>query len=104
MTFLPYSQGMESWKISSLSTGYRQLVIVSLLRPFLDSPGEFRSHSQHGPAHRSDYERAAADVIAFYSASLPSDIEEPDLDTFADFYLDPCGECSDFPLSRRLIM
>lgn len=34
-------------------------------------------------------ERWAAQVIAFYTASLPANIIEPELDFFAYFYLDP---------------
>ncbi len=36
----------------------------------------------------TDLERWAAEVIAFYTASLPDSFVEPDLDFFADFYLD----------------
>ncbi|ORY34903.1 hypothetical protein BCR39DRAFT_515490 [Naematelia encephala] len=70
---LDYVNGRSAWKISALSTGLRQLAIVSLLRPFLDSP---------------DLERWAAEVIAFYTASLPEDAIEPDLEFFASYYLD----------------
>lgn len=62
-----------AWRVSPTVTGLRQLAIVSLLRPFLDSP---------------DHESAAADVIAYYTACLPDDALEADLELFAAFYLD----------------
>lgn len=64
------------WRTSTLATGDRQLVIVTLLRPFLDS---------------ADHERWAAQLIAYYTASLPDDALQPDLDFFAQYYLDSSG-------------
>lgn len=61
------------WRVSPTVTCLRQLAIVSLLRPFLDSP---------------EHEQWAADVIAFYSASLPDDALEADAELFAAFYFD----------------
>jgi hypothetical protein len=61
------------WRVSSTTTCLRQLAIVSLLRPFLDSP---------------EHEQWAADVIAFYAASLPEDALEADPELFAAFYFD----------------
>lgn len=61
------------WRVSPTVTCLRQLAIVSLLRPFLDSP---------------EHEQWAADVIAFYSASLPEDALEADAELFAAFYFD----------------
>ncbi|WWD04165.1 hypothetical protein V865_002231 [Kwoniella europaea PYCC6329] len=69
-----YAQGIDVWCISPHMTGLRQLAIVTLLRPFLDSP---------------DHERWAAEVIAQYTASLPSSAIEPDLHFFAEYYMDP---------------
>ncbi|KAK6908897.1 hypothetical protein I203_102903 [Kwoniella mangroviensis CBS 8507] len=68
-----YAQGVDVWSISPYMTGLRQLAIVILLRPFLDSP---------------DHERWAAEVIAHYTASLPSLATEPDLHFFAEYYMD----------------
>jgi hypothetical protein len=65
-----------AWRVSPTVTGLRQLTIVTLLRPFLDS---------------AEHESAAADVIAFYTACLPpdaSDASEADLELFTDYYLD----------------
>ncbi|KAK8849511.1 hypothetical protein IAR55_004845 [Kwoniella newhampshirensis] len=70
---LVYASGAEAWRVSPSMTGLRQLVIITLLRPFLDSP---------------DHERWAAEVIAFYTAALPSNIVEPDLEFFASYYMD----------------
>ncbi|EIW71713.1 hypothetical protein TREMEDRAFT_27484 [Tremella mesenterica DSM 1558] len=70
---LSYTTGPASWCISPYDTGMRQLAIVSLLRPFLDSP---------------DHEKAAADVIAYYTTCLPADIEDAPLDFFAGYYMD----------------
>ncbi|BEJ14047.1 hypothetical protein CspHIS471_0312210 [Cutaneotrichosporon sp. HIS471] len=61
------------WRVSPTATFLRQLAIVSLLRPFLDSP---------------EHEQWAADVIAFYAASLPDDALEADAELFAAFYFD----------------
>ncbi|GMK53714.1 hypothetical protein CspeluHIS016_0103000 [Cutaneotrichosporon spelunceum] len=61
------------WQVSPTTTCLRQLAIVSLLRPFLDSP---------------EHEQWAADVIAFYAASLPEDALEADAELFAAVYLD----------------
>nr|XP_019009161.1 uncharacterized protein I206_05807 [Kwoniella pini CBS 10737]OCF47942.1 hypothetical protein I206_05807 [Kwoniella pini CBS 10737] len=72
-----YAQGPDVWCISPAMTGLRQLVIVTLLRPFLDSP---------------DHERWAAEVIAFYTASLPTFAIEPDLQFFAEYYMDSSGD------------
>lgn len=69
-----YAQGVDSWRISERITGVRQLAIITVLRPFLDSP---------------DLEQWAAEVIAFYTASLPPNIIEPDLEFFASYYMDP---------------
>ncbi|WWD20135.1 hypothetical protein CI109_104611 [Kwoniella shandongensis] len=74
---LCYATGVEAWRVSPSATGLRQLVIITLLRPFLDSP---------------DHERWAAEVIAFYTAALPSNIVEPDLDFFASYYLDSSAD------------
>ncbi|WVQ79391.1 hypothetical protein IAT38_001488 [Cryptococcus sp. DSM 104549] len=71
---ITYATGVEAWRVSHAMTGLRQLAIITLLRPFLDSP---------------DHERYAAEVIAFYTASLPSNIIEPDLEFFASYYMDP---------------
>lgn len=68
-----YSSSCTVWRSSPTATGLRQLAIVSLLRPFLDSP---------------DHESWAADVIAWYAACLPEDAIEADLELFAAFYLD----------------
>ncbi|WVF68617.1 hypothetical protein IAT40_003387 [Kwoniella sp. CBS 6097] len=71
---LTYARGVDAWHVSATMTGLRQLVIVTLLRPFLDSP---------------DHERWAAEVIAYYTASLPASVIEPDLEFFANYYMDP---------------
>nr|XP_019043333.1 hypothetical protein I302_07908 [Kwoniella bestiolae CBS 10118]OCF22263.1 hypothetical protein I302_07908 [Kwoniella bestiolae CBS 10118] len=68
-----YAQGVDVWSVSPVMTGLRQLAIVTLLRPFLDSP---------------DHERWAAEVIAYYTASLPPTTIEPDLQFFAEYYMD----------------
>ncbi|WWC92997.1 uncharacterized protein L201_007961 [Kwoniella dendrophila CBS 6074] len=68
-----YYEGADVWRISSKMTGLRQLAVVTLLRPFLDSP---------------DHERWAAEVIAHYTASLPLTAIEPDLRFFAEYYMD----------------
>ncbi|RXK36360.1 hypothetical protein M231_06397 [Tremella mesenterica] len=73
---LSYTTGPASWYISPYDTGMRQLAIVSLLRPFLDSP---------------DHEKAAADVIAYYTTCLPADIEDAPLYFFAGYYMDPAS-------------
>lgn len=39
-----------------------------------------------------DLEHWAAEVIAFYTASLPN-IIEPDLEFFASYYMDPSCMC-----------
>lgn len=39
-TSLPHATGEAVWRVSAEMTGIRQLLIVSLLRPFLDSPGQ----------------------------------------------------------------
>ncbi|OXG25397.1 hypothetical protein C367_03219 [Cryptococcus neoformans Ze90-1] len=70
---IAYAQGVEAWRISERITGVRQLAIITVLRPLLDSP---------------DLEHWAAEVIAFYTASLPN-IIEPDLEFFASYYMDP---------------
>nr|ODN95521.1 hypothetical protein L204_04061 [Cryptococcus depauperatus CBS 7855] len=72
-----FVQGIEAWRMSKTLTGLRQLTIIALLRPFLDSP---------------DHEKWAAEIIAFYAASLPATILEPELDFFASFYMDPCPD------------
>ncbi|TXT16045.1 hypothetical protein VHUM_00548 [Vanrija humicola] len=72
-----YTSPADAWRVSSTSTGLRQLAIVSLLRPFLDSP---------------DHETWAADVIAFYASCLPHDAIEAELELFAAFYLDSCPD------------
>lgn len=36
---IAYAQGVEAWRISERITGVRQLAIITVLRPFLDSPG-----------------------------------------------------------------
>lgn len=72
-SMISYTSPAASWRVSSATTGLRQLAIVSLLRPFLDSP---------------DYESYAADVIAFYTACLPDDAIEAELELFAAYYLD----------------
>ncbi|WOO76901.1 WD repeat-containing protein 7 [Vanrija pseudolonga] len=72
-----YTSPVDAWRVSSTATGLRQLAIVSLLRPFLDSP---------------DHETWAADVIAFYASCLPHDAIEAELELFAAFYLDSCPD------------
>lgn len=43
-------------------------------------------------------------MIAFYTASLPASIVEPELDFFANFYLDPGSESDTLPgLFRRVV-
>ncbi|WVQ75054.1 hypothetical protein IAR50_004663 [Cryptococcus sp. DSM 104548] len=74
---LAYASGADAWQASEKVTGLRLLAIVSLLRPFLDSP---------------DMEPRAAEVIAFYTASLPATIVEPDLQFFASYYMDPSAD------------
>ncbi|KIR99396.1 hypothetical protein L804_03024 [Cryptococcus deuterogattii 2001/935-1] len=74
---IAYAQGIEAWQMSERITGVRQLAIITVLRPFLDSP---------------DLERWAAEVIAFYTASLPPNIIEPDLEFFASYYMDPSSD------------
>ncbi|WWC65680.1 uncharacterized protein I303_108301 [Kwoniella dejecticola CBS 10117] len=80
-----HAHGLDAWCISPMMTGLRQLVLVTLLRPFLDSP---------------DHERWAAEVIAFYTASLPSSAIEPDLQFFAQYYMD---SSSDVHQAARLL-
>ncbi|OCF37103.1 hypothetical protein I316_01008 [Kwoniella heveanensis BCC8398] len=70
---LSYARGLDAWHVSAPMTGLRQLVIVTLLRPFLDSP---------------DHERWAAEAIAYYTASLPVSTIEPELGFFANYYMD----------------
>ncbi|KIR29487.1 hypothetical protein I307_01393 [Cryptococcus deuterogattii 99/473] len=74
---IAYAQGIEAWQMSERITGVRQLAIITVLRPFLDSP---------------DLERWAAEVIAFYTASLHPNIIEPDLEFFASYYMDPSSD------------
>lgn len=74
---IAYAHGVEAWQMSERITGVRQLAIITVLRPFLDSP---------------DLERWAAEVIAFYTASLPPNIIEPDLEFFASYYMDPSSD------------
>lgn len=68
-----YAPSAAAWRVSSAVTGLRQLAIVTLLRPFLDSP---------------EHESYAADVIAYYSSCLPDNTLEAELELFAAFYLD----------------
>ncbi|ODO06895.1 hypothetical protein I350_04255 [Cryptococcus amylolentus CBS 6273] len=70
---LAYASGADVWRASERVTGLRLLTIVALLRPFLNSP---------------DMEPRAAEVIAFYTSSLPATIVEPDLQFFAGYYMD----------------
>jgi hypothetical protein len=77
------------WYSSPTETGLRQLLIVALLRPFLEQDGE--SDSLSSLLIVQDLERFAAQVIAFYTASLPDDIEHANLDFFAAYYADPNG-------------
>lgn len=72
-----YTSPEAAWQVSPTVTGLRQLAIISLLRPFLDSP---------------DYDQHATDVVAFYSASLPENAAEADLELFAAFYLDSASD------------
>ncbi|KAL7423894.1 hypothetical protein Q5752_001479 [Cryptotrichosporon argae] len=62
-----------AWRVTSEYTGLRQLVVVALTLPFLDAP---------------DAEKAAADIIAWYSSGLPDPVEA-DLAYFAEYYMDP---------------
>lgn len=38
---IAYAQGIEAWQMSERITGVRQLAIITVLRPFLDSPGGY---------------------------------------------------------------
>lgn len=49
----------------------------------------------------SDHERWAAEVIAFYTASLPAAIIDSELDFFAAYYLDSARECLCFTIPQR---
>ncbi|KAI9633004.1 uncharacterized protein MKK02DRAFT_40384 [Dioszegia hungarica] len=70
---IPDADKAEVWRISAESTGKLQLAIVTLLRPFLDS---------------LDHERSAAQLIAYFTASLPEGSIPAGLPFFAAFYLD----------------
>ncbi|WVR08230.1 hypothetical protein IAU60_005277 [Kwoniella sp. DSM 27419] len=74
---LSYASKGDVWRVSSQMTALRQLVIVALLRPFLDSP---------------QYEEYAAGVIAYHTTSLPAYAIESELDFFADHYLAPSAD------------
>lgn len=39
-SILSYANSLAAWKISATATGLRQLAIVTLLRPFMESPRE----------------------------------------------------------------
>lgn len=38
---IAYAHGVEAWQMSERITGMRQLAIITVLRPFLDSPGRY---------------------------------------------------------------
>lgn len=38
---IAYAHGVEAWQMSERITGVRQLAIITVLRPFLDSPGRY---------------------------------------------------------------
>lgn len=49
-----------------------------------------------------DHERGAAQLIAYFTASLPDGTILPDLDFFAVYYLDPIRmSCLSFPVSTH---
>lgn len=70
----------------------RQLLILSLLRPFLESEGVFYLGDSRQSLCYAEHERYAIRVIAFYATGLPEDIIPAELDFFATFYLDTSGE------------
>ena len=68
--------------------------IITVLRPFLNSPGEriaelFSKRHANCP---TDHERSAAEVIAFYAAPVLQGGSEPDIEVFGLHYMDSAGK------------
>lgn len=74
----------------------RQLLVVTLLRPFLDDLGtsSLVKTCLVVMTDGTDLERWAAEVIAYYTTSLPADVVPSQLEFFARYYLDTCSEWS----------
>lgn len=89
------------WHMSPEETGRRQLMIVSLLRPFLEDEGKSRHDLSVRSSCHAEYERYAAEAIAFYTASLPDDIVHAGVDYFAFFYLHTSRESNKLSVLSR---